>query len=248
MGVKKDMTGMRLGRLVVLCEDGRDKWRQVLWKCRCDCGNEVTVLGLSLRNGHTTSCGCFHRERTSARSTKHGLFAEHRRLYDSVRLHFKKIREKVSGYARWKLDHRYANDADGVVKFCEDLIALFPEKCERYETDKTLKLDKDNDPDTIFRPESVVFVRQRENLNNRKCTVRLPDGTPFADFCRSLGIATFENGKSTKAYRKYIWWFINHSCELHPELLKRANEIVKIYRQCIEMLRLLDEAKQLRQP
>lgn len=242
MSTKKDMTGMRFGRLVVLHEDGRDKNRRVFWKCKCDCGNEVTVRGSDLRNGNTTSCGCFHRDRM----TKHGLKAKHRRLYDCVRLHFKAISEQVSGYARWKIDHRYSNDMDGVVKFCEDLIALFPEECERYEADKTLNLDKDNDPNTIFRPESVVFIRQRENLNNRKCTVRLPDGTPFADFCRSVGIATFENRMPTNQYSKYTTWLVNHSCELHPELIRKANETIRIYRQCIEMLRLLDEVKQLR--
>lgn len=250
MSAKKDMTGMRFGRLVVLHEGGRNKRGNPKWRCRCDCGNEVTVLGLSLRNGHTTSCGCFHRERaserTSARSTKHGLLAEHSRLYDSVRLHFKRIREKVSGYARWSLDPRYADDIDGIVKFCKDLIALFPDECERYERDKTLELDKDNDIDKVFRPESVVFVTRTENLNNRKCTVRLPDGTPFADFCRSVGVATFENRTPTKAYRKYIGRFKSHSCELHPELVRKANETILIYRQCIELLRLLDEAKQLR--
>lgn len=28
------------------------------WLCRCDCGNEVSVLGSSLVSGHTKSCGC----------------------------------------------------------------------------------------------------------------------------------------------------------------------------------------------
>ena len=29
-----------------------------LWKCKCECGNEVIVTGNHLRTGHTTSCGC----------------------------------------------------------------------------------------------------------------------------------------------------------------------------------------------
>src|SRR5690606_12913575 len=35
------------------------------WKCRCDCGKEVTVYMSSLRSGSTTSCGCLQRERVS---------------------------------------------------------------------------------------------------------------------------------------------------------------------------------------
>ena len=28
------------------------------WHCRCDCGSEIDVLGMSLKNGDTKSCGC----------------------------------------------------------------------------------------------------------------------------------------------------------------------------------------------
>ncbi len=28
------------------------------WRCKCECGNVVVVLGHSLKNGHTRSCGC----------------------------------------------------------------------------------------------------------------------------------------------------------------------------------------------
>lgn len=57
----KDLIGERFGRLVVI---ERAENRQfpcgasvVCWKCRCDCGNIVTVCGSGLRNG-TKSCGC----------------------------------------------------------------------------------------------------------------------------------------------------------------------------------------------
>ena len=32
--------------------------RQSVWTCKCDCGNTLDVLGFSLKNGDTTSCGC----------------------------------------------------------------------------------------------------------------------------------------------------------------------------------------------
>ena len=69
---KIDMTGQKFGRLTVIEEAGRTPRKQVLWKCRCDCGNEVVVNGSCLRNGHTTSCGCKTREATIKRNTKHG--------------------------------------------------------------------------------------------------------------------------------------------------------------------------------
>ena len=68
---KIDMTGMKYNRLTVIEEvkapDGSGK---NTWKCRCDCGNEIVVVGGDrIRKGHTKSCGClladFARSRTS---------------------------------------------------------------------------------------------------------------------------------------------------------------------------------------
>lgn len=36
--------------------------RQVQWRCRCNCGKEVIVRGVNLRNGNTKSCGCLATE------------------------------------------------------------------------------------------------------------------------------------------------------------------------------------------
>ena len=53
----RDLTGQKFGRLTVIAEAGRAKNRNVLWKCRCDCGKEVIVQSGNLPNGHTRSCG-----------------------------------------------------------------------------------------------------------------------------------------------------------------------------------------------
>lgn len=50
-----DETGNRYARLVVLRRADRPG---AYWDCRCDCGNELTVIGKSLRSGNTKSCGC----------------------------------------------------------------------------------------------------------------------------------------------------------------------------------------------
>ena len=59
---KKDMTGLRIGRLLVLKDSGRRYNREVLWKCICDCGNICEVRGGHLRSGFTQSCGCLQKE------------------------------------------------------------------------------------------------------------------------------------------------------------------------------------------
>lgn len=73
MSKKIDLTGRRFGRLVVLYECDERKNRQVVWHCRCDCGNEVDIRGSDLTSGRTTSCGCYQRERAAEANIVHGM-------------------------------------------------------------------------------------------------------------------------------------------------------------------------------
>ena len=53
MRKKLELAGQKSGRLLVLYECGRSKEGNVLWKCRCECGNECVVRGDALKNQHT---------------------------------------------------------------------------------------------------------------------------------------------------------------------------------------------------
>jgi hypothetical protein len=57
--------GNRYGKLVVVDKMPHQPNKPPYWRCKCDCGNETIVVGHSLRNGLTTSCGCYKREKTS---------------------------------------------------------------------------------------------------------------------------------------------------------------------------------------
>lgn len=61
--LKKEMVGKRFGRLVVIREVEPRKYnglsvRRLQYLCKCDCGEEVSVVGENLRRGDTSSCGC----------------------------------------------------------------------------------------------------------------------------------------------------------------------------------------------
>ena len=56
-----DLTGMRFGNLTALRPTEERKSGQVVWECKCDCGNTAFVKRQSLRNGDTRSCGCLNR-------------------------------------------------------------------------------------------------------------------------------------------------------------------------------------------
>lgn len=65
---RKDLTGKKFNRLTVI----EMMWdtRPTKCKCICDCGNEVIVAGADLSIGHTQSCGCLQKERTSKANEK----------------------------------------------------------------------------------------------------------------------------------------------------------------------------------
>ena len=65
---KIDIKGQKFGRLLVLEKAKKPegiKGREIYWKCLCDCGNIKIVRGVDLRSGHTKSCGCIQKEKTS---------------------------------------------------------------------------------------------------------------------------------------------------------------------------------------
>lgn len=70
----KNLENERFGRLFVLERDWekttpKNRWK-VYWKCKCDCGNFVSVRAEHLKKDgkqhHTQSCGCIQKEKASA--------------------------------------------------------------------------------------------------------------------------------------------------------------------------------------
>lgn len=57
-----DITGNRYGKLFVMERVENNKWNKTCFKCKCDCGNEITVDVSSLQSGKTKSCGCYHKD------------------------------------------------------------------------------------------------------------------------------------------------------------------------------------------
>lgn len=54
----KDISNQRFGKLTALKSVRIKNRAAVYWICKCDCGNETTVCGSTLREGRCKSCGC----------------------------------------------------------------------------------------------------------------------------------------------------------------------------------------------
>lgn len=66
--------GSRFGRLVVISDAGRSvKGNRQQYLCKCDCGNEIVVIGKSLKSGNTKSCGCYKKQALLQANITHNL-------------------------------------------------------------------------------------------------------------------------------------------------------------------------------
>ena len=57
-----DLTGKRIGKLVVIERTEKRKSRSVVWKCQCDCGTICEKTTGELTSGYENSCGCSWRK------------------------------------------------------------------------------------------------------------------------------------------------------------------------------------------
>lgn len=75
MAILENLVGIKFNKLTVIERDFSRKDRPY-WKCRCDCGNTVSVRADLLKNGNTKACGCMYRKHNQA------LQGNHSRMYE----------------------------------------------------------------------------------------------------------------------------------------------------------------------
>lgn len=164
MGSKRmELTGQRFGRLVALYDTGERKSGHVVWHCKCDCGNEVDVIGRNLTSGYTTSCGCYKRERVAEVHTVHGM-AQHR--------------ERHPVYWTWQAmlqrcknpSHKYYKDYGGRgIKVCDEWHdpVVFINWALANGWQRGLSIDRiDNSGN--YEPSNCHWVTQKEQTRNRR--------------------------------------------------------------------------------
>ena len=66
------LENQRFGKLTALKPTDKRIRRNVIWLCKCDCGNIAMVIGMDLMRGNTKSCDCYQIERAKEARTVHG--------------------------------------------------------------------------------------------------------------------------------------------------------------------------------
>lgn len=98
-----ELTGQRFGRLTVIARSDKRVSRAHIWRCLCDCGQEISVPGPKLKFGHTLSCGCLKVEHASNLNKTHGKAGSGRHRTYSVWCRMKQrcSNPKTSGWANY---------------------------------------------------------------------------------------------------------------------------------------------------
>lgn len=150
-----DLSGMRFGRLVAVEDVGRNKYKYRLWRCKCDCGNEIIVTTNLLQRGKTKSCGCYKIDK----ATTHGQSKT--RLYGI----WCKMLSRCTNKKLWN----YKNYGGRGITICTEWQSFEPfykwAMANGYRDDLTLDR-KDNDGD--YCPENCRWVTQKEQQNNKR--------------------------------------------------------------------------------
>ena len=228
MPKKIDLTGERSFRLLALREDGRLYGRPA-WLCKCDCGNYIRVTCGKFRSRQVRSCGCLQREFFEK---THGCSKEP--WYPTYMAMLQRCGYWVCGSDY--ITEQYRGRGITVCDLWLQEPIAFGDWLLAHGWRKGLQIDR-IDNDHGYCPENCRVVTPKENINNRRNTSRLDDGTSLAMFCSSIGINTCEGGKVTKKYsRIQAMWMSAH--KPHPDLMQALKDDTDKQSRLLEITKL----------
>ena len=183
LGKGEDLLSRTFGRLTVIECMGKMNGRTTIsWKCRCSnpdndgkerCGKETIVTSSNLNSGNVLSCGCYHKEVTSKRSTIHG-------------------KTRTAEYYIWMDITMRCTNADHISFFNYGGRGITI--CERWKKFENFYKDMGNKPEGLhlhlknrnasYCKENCEWAAAEKQHCNRLNTLRFEDGTPVGRWAK----------------------------------------------------------------
>lgn len=203
-----DLIDRQFGRLTVIAFNGVHEspcgTKRKMWKCKCECGNEVVVNTSNLLSGTTKSCGCLKHEKLMEHNTSHG--GTNDRLYGI----WKAMKRRCNS----PHDSHYGNYGGKGISVCKewaDSYAAFRKWAYENGYDESAPtgectIDRiDNDGD--YEPSNCRWVNRIAQANNtsqnRHVTLNGKRLT-IAEFARIMGISKFKARYRIELFEKGV--------------------------------------------
>lgn len=159
-----DLTGKKFGRLKVVRYYGSNKNGRALWLCQCECGNTKVIVGNSLINKATISCGCYNKEHSKNIHTKHNM--SYSKIY--------KVWNGMKTRCYNKNFLYYCNYGGRGIKICDEWkndFSKFYEWAINNGYKEGLTIDRINN-DGNYEPNNCRWVTRAEQNRNKRYTKR----------------------------------------------------------------------------
>lgn len=184
MRPKIEMVGKTFGKVTVLAEAGRhsERIKKLTYICVCACGKEFRTLGVNLRNGGTTSCGCNHGGRVKHGNALVGATTPEYRTWLNIKARC--YNSSVGGYENYGGRGIYVCDEwkDSFETFLADM-------GPRPSPEHSIEREENDGPYSKANCKWATRVEQSNNRRSNRLVTLRGETKSLSDWTQTIGIS-----------------------------------------------------------